>query len=142
MKTFTLKAGAIKKEWYVADADGQVLGRLATKVATILRGKHKPTFSPHLDMGDFVVVTNAEKVLTTGNKEVDKIYWHHTGFIGGQKTINLEKVRNTHPERLIIQAVKGMLPHNPLGRKILSNLKVYAGAEHPHQAQLPKTLEL
>ncbi|MFC1482143.1 50S ribosomal protein L13 [Candidatus Neomarinimicrobiota bacterium] len=142
MKTYALKADAIEKEWYVADADGQVLGRLATKIATILRGKHKPTFSPHLDMGDFVIVTNAEKVLATGNKEVDKIYWHHTGFIGGQKVTNMEALRNTHPERLIVQAVKGMLPHNSLGRKVLSNLKVYAGPAHPHQAQLPKNLEL
>jgi len=142
MKTFTLKADAIEKEWYIADADGQVLGRLATKIATILRGKHKPTFSPHLDMGDFVVVTNAEKVMATGNKDADKIYWHHTGYIGGQKVVSMETLRNTHPERLIIQAVKGMLPHNRLGRKLLSNLKVYAGPEHPHQAQLPKNLEL
>jgi large subunit ribosomal protein L13 len=142
MKTFTLKADAIEKKWYIADADGQVLGRLATKIATVLRGKHKPTFSPHLDMGDFVVVTNAEKVMATGKKDADKIYWHHTGYIGGQKVASMETLRNTHPERLIIQAVKGMLPHNRLGRKLLSNLKVYAGPEHPHQAQLPKNLEL
>ncbi len=142
MNTFSLKSKDIQKDWYVADAEGQVLGRLATRIATILRGKHKPTYSPHLDMGDCVVVTNAEKVLTTGNKESKKIYWHHTGFIGGQKTIKLETLRQKHPDRIIKSAVRGMLPHNSLGRKMLKHLKIYAGPDHPHQAQLPKTLEM
>ena len=142
MNTFSLKSKDIKKDWYVANAEGQVLGRLATRIATVLRGKHKPTYSPHLDMGDCVVVTNAEKVLTTGDKEVKKIYWHHTGFIGGQKTIKLETLRQKHPDRIIKSAVRGMLPHNSLGRKMLKHLKIYAGPDHPHQAQLPKTLEI
>lgn len=142
MKTFTLKSKDINKEWFVIDAEGQVLGRLAVKIATILRGKHKPTFTPHLDMGDCVVVTNAEKVVATGAKETDKIYWHHTGYIGGQKMTNLETMRREHPERIIMSAVKGMLPHNSLGRDIIRHLKVYAGPDHPHQAQQPKPLEL
>ncbi|MCH7575678.1 MAG: 50S ribosomal protein L13 [Candidatus Marinimicrobia bacterium] len=142
MSTYSLKAKDIEKNWFVVDAEGQVLGRLATQVATILRGKHKPTFSPHLDMGDCVVVINAEKVVATGNKETGKSYWHHTGYIGGQKTRSLGQMRQTHPDRIITQAVKGMLPHNILGRKILRHLKVYAGPTHPHTAQLPKELEI
>lgn len=142
MKTFTLKSKDIYKDWFVIDAEGQVLGRLAVKIATILRGKHKPTFTPHMDMGDCVVVTNAEKVVATGSKETDKIYWHHTGYIGGQKVKNLETMRREHPERIIKSAVKGMLPHNRLGRDIIRHLKVYAGPDHPHQAQQPKPLEL
>ncbi len=123
------------------DAEGQVLGRLASRIATILRGKHKPTFSPHLDMGDYVVVTNAEKIIVSGDKESQKIYWHHSGFPGGQKTRALETVRSRFPERIIKTAVRGMLPHNRLGRQMLKNLKVYAGPEHPHQAQQPKPLD-
>ena len=142
MRTFTLKAADIKKDWYLVDAEGQVLGRLATRIASLLRGKHKPTFSPHLDMGDFVIVTNAEKVLTTGDKEAQKIYWHHTGFPGGQKTISLQNMRKTHPDRIIRKAVRGMLPHNRLGRKIINHLKVYAGSDHPHEAQQPTPLDI
>ncbi len=141
MKTFVLKAKDIKHEWFVADAEGQVLGRFATRIATILRGKHKPTFSPHLDMGDCVVVTNAEKIGTTGGKLTKKTYWHHTGWIGNQKEVSLETMLRNHPERVIKNAVRGMLPHNPLGRSMLRHLKIYAGPNHPHQAQLPKPLE-
>ena len=142
MKTFTLKAKDIKREWFVADADGQVLGRFATRIATVLRGKHKPTFSPHLDMGDCIVVTNAAKIVATGAKQTQKTYWRHTGWIGNQKEVSLEKMLSTHPERVIKHAVRGMLPHNRLGRKMLNHLKIYAGPDHPHQAQLPKPLEI
>ncbi|UCD37391.1 MAG: 50S ribosomal protein L13 [Fidelibacterota bacterium] len=142
MRTLALKSEQIKKDWYIVDADGQVLGRLATRIATVLRGKHKPTFSPHLDMGDCVVVTNADKIVATGAKEVQKVYWRHSGFPGGQKTKNLETMRKKHPERVIENAVRGMLPHNRLGRKMLKHLKVYAGPDHPHQAQQPKPLDI
>ena len=142
MRTFTLRGGDIHKDWYLVDAEGQVLGRLASGIATVLRGKHKPTYSPHLDMGDFVIVTNAEKVKTTGAKESQKKYWRHTGFPGGLKLTPLEDVRRTHPDRIIRRAVKGMLPHNSLGRQLLRHLKVYAGAAHPHTAQQPKLMEL
>lgn len=142
MKTYSLKAEEISKDWFVVDAEGQVLGRLASHIATVLRGKHKPTFSPHLDMGDFVIVTNATKVVATGNKDANKVYWHHTGFPGGQKTVNLEALRQKHPDRIIRQAVWGMLPHNRLGRRMLKHLKVYSGPHHPHQAQQPKPMEL
>jgi large subunit ribosomal protein L13 len=142
MKTYSLKAKDINKTWYVADAEGQVLGRLASRVATVLRGKHKPSFSPHLDMGDFVIITNAEKIKVTGDKENQKIYWHHSGFPGGQKIRNLDSVRKKHPERIIEVAVRGMLPHNRLGRQMLRHLKVYTGPEHPHQAQQPQPLDI
>ncbi len=142
MRTFTLRGADIRKDWYLVDAEDQVLGRLASGIATVLRGKHKPTYSPHLDMGDFVIVTNAEKVKTTGAKESQKRYWRHTGFPGGLKLSSLEYVRKTHPDRIIRSAVKGMLPHNSLGRQQLRHLKVYAGAAHPHTAQQPKLMEL
>ena len=142
MRTYSLKAQDIKKNWYLVDADGQVLGRLASHVATILRGKHKPEFSPHLDMGDFVIVTNAAKVMATGNKESQKVYWHHSGFPGGVKTRNMEMMRKRHPERIVENAVRGMLPHNRLGRKMFKHLKVYAGPTHPHQAQQPQPLDI
>jgi large subunit ribosomal protein L13 len=142
MKTYSLKAKDINKTWYVADAEGQVLGRLASRVATVLRGKHKPSFSPHLDMGDFVIITNAEKIKVTGDKENQKIYWHHSGFPGGQKIRNLDSVRKKHPERIIEGAVRGMLPHNRLGRQMLRHLKVYTGTDHPHQAQQPQPLDI
>ena len=142
MKTFSLKAKDIKKDWYVVDAEGQILGRLAGRIASVLRGKHKPTYSPHLDMGDGVIVTNAGKVAATGSKEKGKTYWHHTGFPGGQRTITLGDLRKRHPERIIRNAVRGMLPHNRLGRKMLRHLKVYAGPDHPHQAQQPVPMEL
>jgi len=140
--THTLKEKDIQKDWYVVDAEGRVLGRLATRVASVLRGKHKATFSPHLDMGDCVVITNAEKIVATGNKDSNKIYWHHTGIIGHQKAKNLAAVRRSFPERIIKEAVWGMLPHNRLGRQMLTHLKVYAGPDHPHQAQQPKKLEI
>jgi len=142
LKTFTLKAKDIKKNWYVIDAENQVLGRLSSKVAQLIRGKEKPEFTPHLDMGDFVIVINAEKVKVSGNKEKDKVYWHHTGFPGGQKESNLSHMREKFPDRIITNAVKGMLPHNRLGRKMLKNLKVYSGTDHPHESQKPVKIDL
>ena len=142
MKTFTLKAKDIKKNWYLVDAKDQVLGRLSSKVAQLIRGKQKPEFTPHLDMGDFVIVINADKVKVSGNKEKNKTYWHHTGFPGGQKESNLSDLRKNFPDRIITNAVKGMLPHNRLGRQMLKNLKVYADASHPHEAQKPVKIDL
>ena len=142
MKTQTLKISEIEKNWWVADADSQVLGRLASKIAQILRGKHKVNFVPHMDNGDCVVVVNAEKVMVTGNKEEDKFYFRHTGYVGGVKMTSLAHLRRTYPERIIEKAVKGMLPHNKLGRRMLGHLKVYAGSNHPHTAQDPKPLEI
>ena len=142
MKTKTLKISDIKKDWWIADADSKVLGRLASTVAQVLRGKHKVNFAPHMDNGDCVVVINAEKVMVTGNKESEKSYFRHTGYVGGVKTTNLSHMRNTYPERIIQNAVKGMLPHNKLGRRMLRHLKVYAGEMHPHSAQSPKALEI
>ena len=142
MKTKTLKISEIEKTWWIADAESQVLGRLASKIAQVLRGKHKVNFVPHLDNGDCVVVVNAEKVMVTGNKEEDKSYFRHTGYVGGVKTTSLAHLRRTYPERIIEKAVKGMLPHNKLGRRMLGHLKVYAGPNHPHAAQDPKTLEI
>ncbi len=136
MKTYSLKGAEIDKHWQVVDASGQVLGRVATQVAVLLRGKHKPTFSAHLDMGDFVVVVNADKVRVTGNKMEDKTYYRHTGYMGGLKTINLSRMMERHPERVIELAVRGMLPRNRLGRHLHRHLKVYAGPDHPHQAQV------
>ena len=140
METTSIKLNEITRDWYLVDAEGQTLGRLASKIAQIIRGKAKPAFTPHMDMGDFVVVINAEKVKVTGNKEEDKKYWHHTGFPGGQKEANLKRMRLDHPDRIITNAVKGMLPHNKLGRKLLTHLKVYSGPDHPHQSQQPKQL--
>ena len=142
MKTKTLKISDIKTDWWIADADSKVLGRLASTVAQVLRGKHKVNFAPHMDNGDCVVVINAEKVMVTGNKESEKSYFRHTGYVGGVKTTNLSHMRNTYPERIIQNAVKGMLPHNKLGRRMLRHLKVYAGEMHPHSAQSPKALEI
>ena len=142
LKTFTLKAKDINKNWYLIDAKNQVLGRLSTKIAQLIRGKEKPEFTPHLDMGDFVIVVNADKVKVSGNKEKNKIYWHHTGFPGGQKESTLRELREKFPDRIITNAVKGMLPHNRLGRKMLRNLKVYADASHPHESQKPIKIEL
>ena len=142
MKTKTLKISEIDKGWWIADAESQILGRLASKVAQIIRGKHKVNFVPHLDNGDCVVVINAEKIMVTGNKEEKKSYFRHTGYPGGVKTTSLAHLRRTYPERIIENAVKGMLPHNKLGRRMLSHLKVYAGSEHPHAAQAPMTLEI
>ena len=142
MKTHVVKQDDIQREWYLVDAEGQTLGRLASKIAQVLRGKHKPIFSPHNDSGDFVVVVNADKIQVTGNKMDQKIYYRHSGYIGGLKERTMREQLRRHPDRIITQAVKGMLPHNRLGRKIIKKLKVYAGPEHPHQAQQPKALEL
>ena len=141
MKTKTLKISDIEKNWWIADADSQILGRLASKVAQVIRGKHKVNYVPHLDNGDCVVIINAEKIMVTGKKEEKKSYFRHTGYAGGVKTATLSHVRRTYPERIVENAVKGMLPHNKLGRKMLKHLKVYAGPNHPHTAQSPKVLE-
>ena len=140
METTSIRADEINREWFIVDAEGQTLGRLASEIAQIIRGKKKPFYTPHMDMGDFVVVVNAEKVKVTGNKEKDKSYFRHSGFPGGVTQINLQQVRQDFPERIITNAVKGMLPHNRLGRQLLTHLKVYSGTEHPHAAQLPKTI--
>jgi large subunit ribosomal protein L13 len=137
-KTYSAKAGDIQHDWVVVDAAGQTLGRLATHIAQILRGKHKPTFTPSMDTGDYVVVINAEKLTVTGNKLLEKYYYHFSGFHGGLKSISLRDQLAQHPDRVITEAVKGMLPHNRLGRAIIKKLKVYAGPEHPHQAQMAK----
>ena len=142
MKTKTLKISEIEKSWWVADADSQILGRLASKVAQIIRGKHKVSYVPHMDNGDCVVVINAEKIMVTGKKEEKKSYFRHTGYAGGVKTTTLSHMRRTYPERIIENAVKGMLPHNKLGRRMLKHLKVYSGPDHPHIAQSPKVLEI
>ncbi|GMR15675.1 MAG: 50S ribosomal protein L13 [Gammaproteobacteria bacterium] len=142
MKTFTATPATIKREWCVVDATDKTLGRLASKLAHRLRGKHKPTFTPNMDMGDHMIVINAEKIKVTGKKLDDKIYHHHTGYIGNLKSISLGKLLDTHPERAIEYAVKGMLPKNPLGRAMYRKLHVYAGPEHPHSAQQPTQLEL
>lgn len=141
MTTFSAKPAEVKRDWYVVDADGKTLGRLSTELARRLRGKHKAEYTPHVDTGDYIIVINAEKVRVTGNKEQDKIYYRHTGYIGNMKSVSLGKLRQTHPERIIETAVKGMLPKNPLGRAMFRKLKVYAGSEHGHQAQQPKLLE-
>ena len=140
METTSICADEINREWFIVDAEGQTLGRLASEIAQIIRGKKKPFYTPHMDMGDFVVVVNAEKVKVTGNKEKDKSNFRHSGFPGGVTQISLQKVRQDFPERIITNAVKGMLPHNRLGRQLLTHLKVYSGTEHPHGAQLPKTI--
>ena len=142
MKTFTATPATIKRDWFVVDATDKTLGRLATELAHRLRGKHKPTFTPNMDTGDHMIVVNAEKIKVTGKKLDDKIYYRHTGYIGNLKSINLGKLLETHPERAIQKAVKGMLPRNPLGRATFRKLHVYAGPEHPHTAQQPTQLEL
>ena len=142
MKTFFATNETAKRDWVVVDAEGKVLGRLATEVARRLRGKHKPEFTPHVDTGDYLVVVNAEKIAVSGNKMDDKIYHHVTGYIGNIKSIALKDLLAQHPERVIEIAVKGMLPKNPLGRAMYSKLKVYAGPNHPHAAQQPQVLEI
>lgn len=142
MKTFSATAETVKREWFVIDATDKVLGRLSTEIARRLRGKHKPEYTPHVDTGDYIVVINAEKVRVTGNKETDKIYHHHTGYIGSLKSINLAKMRKNHPDRIIKHSVKGMLPKNSLGRAMFKKLKVYAGGTHEHAAQQPQPLEI
>jgi large subunit ribosomal protein L13 len=139
MKTYSLKGAEIEKRWHVLDAEGQALGRLATQVANLLMGKHKPTYSRHLDMGDYVVVVNAEKIRVTGNKLRDKKYYRHTGYMGGIKETTLGKILQRRPGRVIEMAVRGMLPRNRLGRQLYRHLKVYAGPDHPHQAQVNAT---
>lgn len=142
MKTFSAKSHEVKSDWYIIDATDKVLGRLAAEIAHRLRGKHKAEYTPHVDTGDYIVVTNAEKIRVTGRKQQDKMYYHHSGFPGGIKSINFAKLQLENPTRIIERAVKGMLPKNPLGRAMYRKLKVYAGNEHPHVAQQPKTLDL
>jgi large subunit ribosomal protein L13 len=142
MKTFTATPQTIERDWCLVDATDKTLGRLATEVASRLRGKHKPSFTPHMDTGDNIVIINAEKIKVTGNKLNDKIYYHHTGYIGNLKSISLGKQLQEHPERVIEGAVKGMLPKNPLGRAMFRKLHVYAGPEHPHAAQQPQPLDI
>ena len=141
-KTYTPKPGDISREWWVVDATDQTLGRLASDVATILRGKHKPTYAPHMDGGDFVVIVNADKVALTGNKELQKRYFRHSGYPGGLREMSFVEMRERFPERIVQGAVRGMLPKNKLGRKMLSKLKVYAGPDHPHGPQNPQPLEI
>ncbi|NOZ72946.1 MAG: 50S ribosomal protein L13 [Chloroflexi bacterium] len=141
-KTFSAKPHEIERQWYVVDAQGKTLGRLATEIAKILRGKHKPIFTPHVDCGDYVIVINADKIHVTGKRLDQKIYYRHSGYIGGLKEVTLRRMLETHPERVIQLAVKGMLPKNRLGRKMYKKLKVYAAPTHPHQAQQPQPLEL
>lgn len=141
MKTFSAKPAEVKRDWYVIDAEGKTLGRLATEIARRLRGKHKPEYTPHVDTGDYIIVINAQKVGVTGSKETDKMYYRHTGYVGNMKSTSLGKLRQTFPDRIISTAVQGMLPKNPLGRAMFKKLKIYAGSEHNHQAQQPKVLE-
>ena len=142
MKTYSAKPREVDQNWLLVDADGQTLGRMATAIATRLRGKHKAEYTSHVDTGDFVVVINAEKVKVTGNKASDKMYHSHSGYPGGLKSISFEKLIDRTPERVIQLAVKGMLPRTPLGRAMFKKLKVYAGSEHPHSAQQPKSVQL
>ena len=142
MKTFSAKPETVKRDWYVIDATDKVLGRLAAEVAHRLRGKHKAEYTPHVDTGDYIVIVNADKIAVTGNKETDKMYHHHTGYPGGLKSISLQKLRAKAPQDIIENAVRGMLPRNPLGRAMFRKLKVYAGPEHPHGAQQPTALTL
>ncbi len=141
-KTYAMKQSEIEKKWYVVDAEGKVLGRLATEIADRLRGKHKPTYSPNLDMGDNIIVINAEKVVLTGTKSDDKDYFSHSHYPGGVKFTNIKKVMKDKPEFVILHAVKGMLPKTRLGKQIIGNLKIYAGTDHPHAAQKPETINL
>jgi large subunit ribosomal protein L13 len=142
MKTFSAKAHEVNRDWYVVDATGKTLGRLASEVARRLRGKHKPVYTPHVDTGDYIIVVNADKVHVTGNKATDKMYHHHTGYIGNLKSASFEKMQAKAPGRVIELAVKGMLPKNSLGRTMYRKLKVYAGPDHRHSAQQPKPLEI
>lgn len=142
MKTFVAKPAEVKSDWYIVDAEGKTLGRMASEIAARLRGKHKPEYTPHVDCGDYIVVINAEKIAVTGNKRKDKMYHHTTGYIGNLKSTNFEKLVTEKPVRPVEFAVKGMLPRGPLGRAMMKKLKVYAGAEHPHTAQQPKVLDI
>ena len=142
MKTFSAKAHEIRRDWFVVDAADKTLGRLASEIARRLRGKHKPEYTPHMDTGDYIVVVNAGKIRVTGRKASDKMYHHHTGYIGNMKSISFEKLQQKAPGRVLELAVKGMLPKNPLGRAMYRKLKIFAGAEHQHAAQQPKVLEI
>lgn len=142
MKTFSAKSETVQRDWFVIDADGKPLGRVAAEIAKRLRGKHKPVFTPHVDTGDYIVIVNADKIRVTGNKFKDKMYHHHTGYIGNLKSISFDKLQQKAPGRVIEIAVKGMLPKNALGRQMYRKLKIYAGAEHPHAAQQPIPLEI
>jgi large subunit ribosomal protein L13 len=142
MKTFSAKAHEVNRDWYVVDATGKTLGRLASEIARRLRGKHKPIYTPHVDTGDYIIVVNADKVHVTGHKATDKMYYHHTGYIGSLKSANFEKMQEKAPGRVIELAVKGMLPKNPLGRAMFRKLKVYGGPDHQHVAQQPKPLSI
>jgi len=142
MKTYSAKPAEVQQDWFLVDATDKTLGRLATEVAARLRGKHKPEYTPHVDTGDYIVIVNAEKIRVTGKKATDKMYHHHTGYPGGLKSISFNKLIDKAPERVIQSAVKGMLPKNPLGRAMFGKLKVYAGGDHPHQAQQPQELNL
>jgi len=142
MSTYMAKTNEVDRQWYIVDAAGKTLGRLSTRIAEVLRGKHKPTYTPHVDTGDFVIVINAEKIHLTGNKWDQKKYYRHSGYPGGIKETTYKKLVQRKPELIIEKAVRGMIPHNKLGSKVISKLKVYAGPEHPHQAQQPKELEI
>jgi large subunit ribosomal protein L13 len=142
MKTFSAKPEEVRRDWFVVDATDKILGRLATELASRLRGKHKAVFTPHVDTGDHIVVVNAARIRVTGNKMANKIYYHHTGYIGNLKSITLEKLMEKAPEEALIRAVKGMLPKNPLGRAMMRKLRVFAGPEHEHQAQQPQPLDI
>jgi len=142
MRTWTVRPGDVERKWYIVDATDLILGRLSTQIATVLRGKHRAEYTPHADCGDHVIVINAEKIAVTGNKEAAKIYYRHSGYAGGIKSITLEKQRAKHPERIIEAAVKGMMPKGPLGRSMLKKLKIYAGGDHPHAAQQPEAMKL
>lgn len=141
-RTFSAKKSDMEEKWWLVDAQSKVLGRLASEIAQVLRGKNKPIFTPHVDTGDFVIVINADKVRFTGKKLKDKVYYHHSGYIGGLKSITAEKLMQKDPTEVVHRAVKGMLPKNRLGRKVIKKLKVYAGGEHPHQAQQPEILDI
>ena len=142
MRTFTQKQEEIERNWYIVDAEGETLGRLASRIAPILKGKHKPVYTPHLDCGDYVIIVNAEKVRVTGRKMDQKLYYRHSGYPGGLRSISLKDQLAKRPERVLQAAIRGMLPKNKLGRRMLKKLKVYAGDSHPHQAQQPRPLEL
>ena len=142
MKTYCAKKGEVSRDWYVVDAEGKVLGKIASEIATRLRGKHKPVYTPHTDTGDFIIVVNADKIVLTGKKLSDKIYYHHSGYPGGIKAITAGKLLQEKPTEVLRKAIQGMLPKNSLGRKMLTKLKIYASGEHHHEAQCPKTLEI
>jgi len=142
MKTFSAKPHETERSWWIVDLDGKTVGRVATQIASVLRGKHKPTYTPHMDEGDFVIVVNAEKVVFTGRKTQQKTYWRHSGFPGGIKSMTADKMLQRHPERVILEAVRGMLPKGPLGRKMIRKFKIYTGPDHPHAAQQPESMDV